>query len=128
MCLNVNTKGGRARERGISKASTRRVAYKLITRERRALFRSSYLPRYTYRSVHSGTNLNIIRGRRVNSYGTIHYNAGIHVYTTLRNAQNRRRWLGGMIVRVKVTAADWIASGDRGDAVYSKIKVLGRVK
>lgn len=130
MCLTVSIKDNVVFERGVSKAPKRRIAYKLVTPKRRAYFRASYLPLYTYRSIHSETNGNIIRGRRTTSYGDVLYNAGIHVYTTLRYAHRRRRLgLGNcIIVRVEVNAADWIASGTRNDAVYSKIKVLARVK
>lgn len=129
MCLDVNVRGGVVRERGTTKAPTRKVAYKLVTTRREAPFRSSYIPRYTYRSIHTETDRNIMRGRRNDSpYGVVKYNAGIHVFTTLRMAQKRRRFKGGLILRVEVNAADWVASGDRNDAVYRKIKVGARVK
>ena len=129
MCLQVNVRGGIVRERGVAKAPTRKVAYKLVTSRRRAFFRGGYMPRYTFRSTHFEFEGVILRGRKETLYGQVNYNAGIHVYTTLRAAKKRRAQFGyGLILRVEVNAAHWVASGDRNDALYSKIKVLGRVK
>lgn len=99
--------------------SKRRHAWKVVTKARTARVIFRYEKKYRKGSVHKADLTRIHAGRMHGG----RYFFGLHVYTTRAKAR-AVSWLGLKIIKVQVDPKDWVADGYRGDAVYSKLKVL----
>lgn len=112
MCLRIKARKTR-------KPPVRRVAYKVVQRDRQPrIWSHKGAIVYKKGSVHE-----VMRGQITSRIQDTAVHFGFHVYTTLKRAQ---MYMGRdyQLIKVAVRPKDWVADGHEGDAVYCKLKVL----